>query len=93
MPSVLLSILKIYLMCSNASTVCFCVQRAELTLAFDKKWELEDITLWHYTLTGGQVVQLIMEYVPLGSLREFLPKRKLGIPQCLMFAQQICQVS
>ncbi|XP_034566404.1 non-receptor tyrosine-protein kinase TYK2 isoform X2 [Notolabrus celidotus] len=40
---------------------------------------------------GGQVVQLIMEYLPLGSLRDYLPKRKLGVPQCLMFAQQICQ--
>lgn len=44
-------------------------------------------------LTGGQVVQLIMEYLPLGSLRDYLPKRKLGMPQYLMFAQQICQVS
>ncbi|CAJ1075309.1 non-receptor tyrosine-protein kinase TYK2 [Xyrichtys novacula] len=40
---------------------------------------------------GGQVVQLIMEYLPLGSLREYLLKRKLGVPHCLMFAQQICQ--
>ncbi|KAM3598092.1 uncharacterized protein V6R79_013377 [Siganus canaliculatus] len=43
------------------------------------------------TELGGQVVQLIMEYLPLGSLREYLPRRKLGMPQCLMFAQQICQ--
>ncbi|XP_041673098.1 non-receptor tyrosine-protein kinase TYK2 [Cheilinus undulatus] len=43
------------------------------------------------TELGGQVVQLIMEYLPLGSLRDYLPKRKLGVPQCLMFAQQICQ--
>uniref|UniRef100_A0AAQ5XFA7 non-specific protein-tyrosine kinase n=1 Tax=Amphiprion ocellaris TaxID=80972 RepID=A0AAQ5XFA7_AMPOC len=43
------------------------------------------------TELGGQVVQLIMEYLPLGSLREYLPKRKLCVPQCLMFAQQICQ--
>ncbi|KAF3846189.1 hypothetical protein F7725_003267 [Dissostichus mawsoni] len=43
------------------------------------------------TELGGQVVQLIMEYLPLGSLKEYLPKRKLGRPQCLMFAQQICQ--
>ncbi|XP_042360188.1 non-receptor tyrosine-protein kinase TYK2 [Plectropomus leopardus] len=43
------------------------------------------------TELGGQVVQLIMEYLPLGSLREYLPKRKLGMCQCLMFAQQICQ--
>uniref|UniRef100_A0A665UVI9 Tyrosine-protein kinase n=1 Tax=Echeneis naucrates TaxID=173247 RepID=A0A665UVI9_ECHNA len=40
---------------------------------------------------GGQVLQLIMEFLPLGSLRDYLPKRKLGISQCLMFAQQICQ--
>ncbi|KAM3863740.1 non-receptor tyrosine-protein kinase TYK2 [Diretmus argenteus] len=43
------------------------------------------------TELGGQVVQLIMEYLPLGSLRDYLPKRKLGVPQCLVFAQQICQ--
>ncbi|KAL6102631.1 tyk2 [Pungitius sinensis] len=43
------------------------------------------------TELGGQVVQLIMEYLPLGSLRDYLPKRKLGVAQCLMFAQQICQ--
>lgn len=39
------------------------------------------------------MVQLIMEYLPLGSLKDYLPKRKLGILGCIMFAQQICQVS
>ncbi|TNN70030.1 Non-receptor tyrosine-protein kinase TYK2 [Liparis tanakae] len=43
------------------------------------------------TELGGQGVQLIMEYLPLGSLRDYLSKRKLVVPQCLMFAQQICQ--
>ncbi|XP_034076247.1 LOW QUALITY PROTEIN: non-receptor tyrosine-protein kinase TYK2 [Gymnodraco acuticeps] len=43
------------------------------------------------TELGGQVVQLIMEYLPQGSLKEYLPKHKLGRPQSLMFAQQICQ--
>ncbi|XP_076000180.1 non-receptor tyrosine-protein kinase TYK2 isoform X2 [Genypterus blacodes] len=43
------------------------------------------------TELGGQVVQLIMEYLPMGSLREYLPKHKIGVPQCLLFAQQICQ--
>lgn len=42
------------------------------------------------TELGGQVVQLIMEYLPLGSLREYLPKHRLGIAQNLLFAQQIC---
>ncbi|XP_051994646.1 non-receptor tyrosine-protein kinase TYK2 [Xyrauchen texanus] len=42
------------------------------------------------TELGGQVVQLIMEYLPLGSLREYLPKHRLGITQSLLFAQQIC---
>nr|AMK47892.1 tyrosine kinase 2 [Ctenopharyngodon idella] len=42
------------------------------------------------TELGGQVVQLIMEYLPLGSLREYLPKHRLGIAQSLLFAQQIC---
>ncbi|XP_073349940.1 non-receptor tyrosine-protein kinase TYK2 isoform X2 [Pagrus major] len=43
------------------------------------------------TELGGQVVQLIMEYLPKGSLKDYLPKRKLSMPQCLMFAQQICE--
>ncbi|XP_005749978.2 non-receptor tyrosine-protein kinase TYK2 [Pundamilia nyererei] len=43
------------------------------------------------TELGGQVVQLIMEYLPLGSLKDYLPKRNLPLSHCLMFAQQICQ--
>lgn len=43
------------------------------------------------TEVGGQMVQLIMEYLPLGSLKDYLPSRKLGVSQCLKFAQQICQ--
>uniref|UniRef100_A0A672H5T4 Tyrosine-protein kinase n=1 Tax=Salarias fasciatus TaxID=181472 RepID=A0A672H5T4_SALFA len=39
----------------------------------------------------GESAALIMEYLPLGSLQEYLPKRKVGLPRCLMFAQQICQ--
>ena len=42
---------------------------------------------------GGQVLQLIMEYLPLGSLKEYLPKQRLGVAHSLLFAQQICQVS
>lgn len=34
-----------------------------------------------------------MEYVPLGSLREFLPKHPLSLSHLLLFAQQICEVS
>ncbi|KAI1884278.1 hypothetical protein AGOR_G00224790 [Albula goreensis] len=40
---------------------------------------------------GGQVVQLIMEYLPLGSLRDYLPKHHLSVAQTLLFAEQICQ--
>ncbi|XP_069460191.1 non-receptor tyrosine-protein kinase TYK2 isoform X2 [Ambystoma mexicanum] len=40
---------------------------------------------------GEKVVQLIMEYVPLGSLRDYLPKHKVGLAQILLFAQQICE--
>ncbi|XP_053707941.1 non-receptor tyrosine-protein kinase TYK2 isoform X1 [Synchiropus splendidus] len=40
---------------------------------------------------GGQVVQLIMEYLPRGSLQKYLQKEKLSVPQCLLFAQQICE--
>ncbi|KAM4531061.1 non-receptor tyrosine-protein kinase TYK2 isoform 1-T1 [Odontesthes bonariensis] len=41
--------------------------------------------------SGRGEVELIMEYVPLGSLRDYLPRHKVGVPQCLKFAQQICQ--
>ncbi|KAM4880201.1 non-receptor tyrosine-protein kinase TYK2 [Sylvia borin] len=40
---------------------------------------------------GDPEVQLVMEYVPLGSLREFLPRHPLGLAQLLLFAQQICE--
>ncbi|XP_008327437.1 non-receptor tyrosine-protein kinase TYK2 isoform X2 [Cynoglossus semilaevis] len=43
------------------------------------------------TEMGGQVVQLIMEYLPQGSLRDYLPTHKLSMAQCLLFVQQICQ--
>uniref|UniRef100_A0A673Y7L2 Tyrosine-protein kinase n=1 Tax=Salmo trutta TaxID=8032 RepID=A0A673Y7L2_SALTR len=39
---------------------------------------------WH-------TVQLIMEFLPLGSLREYLAKHRLGVAHSLLFAQQICQ--
>lgn len=47
----------------------------------------------HVSVAGDKVVQLIMEYVPLGSLREFLPKHPLSLSHLLLFAQQICEVS
>ncbi|KFO79730.1 Non-receptor tyrosine-protein kinase TYK2, partial [Cuculus canorus] len=40
---------------------------------------------------GDEVVQLIMEFVPLGSLRDFLPKHPLSLAHILLFAQQICE--
>ncbi|KAM8974280.1 non-receptor tyrosine-protein kinase TYK2 [Pelodytes ibericus] len=40
---------------------------------------------------GDKVVQLIMEYVPLGSLRDYLPKHHVSLAQILLFAQQICE--
>lgn len=43
-------------------------------------------------LTGEKSVQLVMEYVPLGSLRDYLPRHSVGLAQLLMFAQQICEV-
>jgi len=41
---------------------------------------------------GEKIVQLIMEYVPLGSLRDYLPKHPVGLAHILLFAQQICEV-
>ncbi|XP_060619594.2 non-receptor tyrosine-protein kinase TYK2 isoform X1 [Anolis sagrei] len=40
---------------------------------------------------GEKVVQLIMEYVPLGSLRDYLPKHNVSLAHILLFAQQICE--
>ncbi|MBN3305811.1 TYK2 kinase, partial [Amia calva] len=40
---------------------------------------------------GGQMVQLIMEYLPLGSLRDYLPKHRVGVAQIMLFAQQVCE--
>uniref|UniRef100_A0A8C6YMI5 Tyrosine-protein kinase n=1 Tax=Naja naja TaxID=35670 RepID=A0A8C6YMI5_NAJNA len=37
------------------------------------------------------IVQLIMEYVPLGSLRDYLPKHNVSLAHILLFAQQICE--
>lgn len=37
-------------------------------------------------------MQLIMEYLPLGSLQKYM-NSKIGLPQCLLFAVQICQVN
>lgn len=33
-----------------------------------------------------------MEYVPLGSLRDYLPKHNVSLAHILLFAQQICEV-
>ncbi|XP_028678860.1 non-receptor tyrosine-protein kinase TYK2 [Erpetoichthys calabaricus] len=40
---------------------------------------------------GGQMVQLIMEFLPLGSLRDYLPKHHIGLKQILLFAEQISE--
>jgi serine/threonine protein kinase len=40
---------------------------------------------------GEKSVQLVMEYVPLGSLRDYLPRHSVGLVQLLLFAQQICE--
>lgn len=42
---------------------------------------------------GGRTIKLIMEYLPAGSLKEFLPKNKAQMSQqrLLLYALQICQ--
>ncbi|NP_001372130.1 non-receptor tyrosine-protein kinase TYK2 isoform 7 [Homo sapiens] len=40
---------------------------------------------------GEKSLQLVMEYVPLGSLRDYLPRHSIGLAQLLLFAQQICE--
>ncbi|XP_072299220.1 non-receptor tyrosine-protein kinase TYK2 [Eucyclogobius newberryi] len=43
------------------------------------------------TELGGQMVQLVMEYVPMGSLIKYVRERKPSMPKRLLFAQQICE--
>ncbi|XP_072544513.1 tyrosine-protein kinase JAK1-like [Salminus brasiliensis] len=42
---------------------------------------------------GGRTIKLIMEYLPAGSLKEYLPKNKANISEdrLLLYALQICQ--
>lgn len=56
------------------------------------EWWNENIVAFGL-FTGGQIVQLIMEYLPLGSLKDYLLRDKPGMAKCLLFAQQICEVS
>lgn len=56
------------------------------------------LKLWFFIrvfglFTGGQTVQLIMEYLPLGSLKDYISSSKPAVAKCLLFAQQICEVS
>ncbi|PKU26997.1 non-receptor tyrosine-protein kinase tyk2 [Limosa lapponica baueri] len=61
------------------------------------KKEIEILkTLYHENIVkykGEKIVQLIMEYVPLGSLRDYLPKHNVSLAHILLFAQQICEVT
>lgn len=45
-------------------------------------------------IAGGQAYKLIMEYVPLGSLKEYLPRHKKGtsLNTLLNYSMQICKV-
>ncbi|XP_015263084.1 PREDICTED: non-receptor tyrosine-protein kinase TYK2 [Gekko japonicus] len=72
-----------------------------LQLLASWKKEIEILkTLYHENIVkykgccseqGEKVVQLIMEYVPLGSLRDYLPKHHVSLAHILLFAQQICE--
>lgn len=44
---------------------------------------------------GGSGIKLIMEFLPSGSLKEYLPrnKNKINLKQLLRYAVQICKVS
>ena len=44
--------------------------------------------------TGGNGIKLIMEFLPSGSLKEYLPKNKnkINLKQQLKYAVQICKV-
>lgn len=45
-------------------------------------------------LSGGMTIKLIMEYLPAGSLKDYLHRNKAKISQnkLLLYANQICQV-
>ena len=43
-------------------------------------------------VSGEKSVQLVMEYMPLGSLRDYLPRHNVGLVQLLLFSLQICEV-
>lgn len=47
-----------------------------------------------YCVAGGQAYKLIMEYVPMGSLKEYLPRHKKGtsLNTLLNYSMQICKV-
>lgn len=65
----------------------------QIILTFESNGNRKIKALLLCPLPGGEEVQLIMEYLPQGNLKDYLPNRKVGMSQCLMFAQQICQVS
>ena len=45
-------------------------------------------------ILGGKTFKLIMEYLPMGSLKDYLPRNKHQIDhnKLLLYAIQICQV-
>lgn len=55
-------------------------------------WRPADFWLGGLSHSGEKSVQLVMEYVPLGSLRDYLPRHSVGLAQLLLFALQICEV-
>lgn len=52
------------------------------------------LTGWGLSCTGGNGIKLIMEFLPSGSLKEYLPKNKnkINLKQQLKYAVQICRV-
>lgn len=52
------------------------------------------VNVWMCESSGGANIKLIMEYLPSGSLKEYLPRNKSNIDQkrLLHYALQICQV-
>lgn len=54
----------------------------------------QSLTACFYESIGGQAIKLIMEYLPLGSLKEYLPRNRarISIPTLLSYSVQICKV-
>lgn len=60
----------------------------------DGMLSVDSLFIWNKCVSGGQAIKLIMEYLPQGSLKEYLPrnKRNIDLSVLLSYCSQICEV-